>query len=39
MGVPVVIPLKMPDKNSTVSLSFREVVIFDCPGFRRFNSC
>ena len=36
--VPVVLPSKIPDKNSTVSGSLRCVTILDCPGLRLFNS-
>ena len=37
MGVPVALPLKMPLKKVTRSLSLRGVVIVDCPG-RRLSS-
>ena len=38
MGHPVDLPSKMPERNSTLSDSFREVVIRDCPGRRRSSS-
>ncbi len=38
MEVPVVIPSKIPERNSTVSGSFRWVTILDWPGFLLFNS-
>src|SRR5690554_5058092 len=38
MGVPVVFPSKMPDKNFTSSSSFLWVTMEDCPGLRRFIS-
>ena len=36
--VPVVIPSKIPERNSTVSGSLRWVTIADWPGFLLFNS-
>ena len=38
MGVPKVLPSKIPDRNSTRSASLRCVVILDCPGLRLPNS-
>src|SRR5258706_10752419 len=38
MGVPSVLPSKVPDKIWTVSLSLRGVTILDCPGRRRSRS-
>ena len=38
MGVPVDLPSKIPDKNSTESSSFLWVTISDCPGLLLFNS-
>ena len=38
IGVPVVTPSNIPDKNSTLSRSFLWVTIFDWPGFLLFKS-
>ena len=38
MGVPVVLPSKIPEKKFTLSGSLRWVTILDCPGLRRFIS-
>ncbi len=38
IGAPVDLPSNMPESSSTISDSFRCVVIFDCPGRRRSNS-
>ncbi|MNS86625.1 hypothetical protein D3C72_1205350 [compost metagenome] len=35
IGVPVVFPSKIPERNCTSSSSFRCVTIADCPGFLR----
>ena len=38
MGHPVDLPSKMPERNSTLSDSLREVVMRDCPGRGRSSS-
>ena len=39
MGVPVVLPSKIPERKRTLSPSLRWVTIADCPGRRRSSSC
>lgn len=39
MGAPVVIPSKIPDKNFTLSVSCRGVVMLLCPGRLRSKAC
>src|SRR5579875_3162541 len=39
MGAPVVLPLKVPERISTLSSSFLCVETMDCPGFLRSTIC